>query len=133
MFFLSLIITVPNSILEEIQKIQKIFLWNSSKPKINHKTLCNTSEDGRLKNVDVKSKIISLQCSWVKKVYVTIMAGKLYYNILQTRILVKKFIFIQISLSVWLWLIVSQSSINKSLLTEVITLFPIPKFHLADS
>ena len=38
--YLSLIIIVPKSILEEIQKIQKSFLWYSSKPKINHKTLC---------------------------------------------------------------------------------------------
>ena len=37
--YLSLIITVPNSILEEIQKIRKTFSWYSSKPKINHKTL----------------------------------------------------------------------------------------------
>ena len=36
--YLSLIITVPNSTLEVIQKIQKTFLWYSSKPKINHKT-----------------------------------------------------------------------------------------------
>ena len=67
--YLSLIITVPNLILEEIQKIQKTFLWYSSKPKINLKTLCNTFEDRGLKNVDIKSKIISLQCSWVKKFY----------------------------------------------------------------
>ena len=67
--YLSLIIIVPNSILEEIQKNQKSFLWYSSKPKINHKTLCNTFQDGGLKNVDVKSKVISLQCSWVKKLY----------------------------------------------------------------
>ena len=52
--YLSLIITVPNSILEQSQKIQKTFLWYFSKPKINHKTLCNTFEDGGLKNVDVK-------------------------------------------------------------------------------
>ena len=37
--YLSLITTVLNSILEEIKKIQKTFLWYSSKPKINHKTL----------------------------------------------------------------------------------------------
>ena len=52
--YLSLIITNPNSILEEIQKIQKTFLWCSSKPKMNLKTVCNTFEDGGLKNVDVK-------------------------------------------------------------------------------
>ena len=67
--YLSLIIIVPNSLLEEIQKIQKSFLWYSSKPKINHKTLCNAFQDGGLKNVDVKSKVISLKCSWVKKLY----------------------------------------------------------------
>ena len=67
--YLSLIITVASSILEEIRKIQETFLWYSSKPKINHKTLCNTFEDGGFKNVDVKSKKINLQCSWVKKLY----------------------------------------------------------------
>ena len=67
--YLSLIITVPNSTLEVIQKIQKTFLWYSSKPKINHKILCNTFQDEGLKNVDVKLKIISLQCFWVKKLY----------------------------------------------------------------
>ena len=67
--YLSLIITVASSILEEIRKIQETFLWYSSKPKINNKTLCNTFEDGGFKNVDVKSKKINLQCSWVKKLY----------------------------------------------------------------
>ena len=67
--YLSLIATVPNSILNEIQKIQKAFLWYSTKPKINHKTLCNMFEEGGLKNVDIKAKIISLQCSWVKKLF----------------------------------------------------------------
>ena len=40
-------------------------------------------------------------------------------------------IFIQISLSIWFWLIVYQSSLNKPLLIEVIALLPISKFHLA--
>ena len=52
--YLFLTLTASNSILEEIQKIQKTLLWYSSRPKINHKTLCNTFEDGGLKNVDVK-------------------------------------------------------------------------------
>ena len=41
----------------------------SSKPKINYKTLYNTFEEGGLKNVDIKPKINSLQCSWVKKLF----------------------------------------------------------------
>ena len=60
--YLFLITTVRNSILNEIQKIQKAFLWYSSKPKINYKTLWNTFEEGSSKNVDIKAKIISLQC-----------------------------------------------------------------------
>ena len=43
--YLSLIATVPNSILNETQKIQEVFLLYSTKPKINHKTLCKTLED----------------------------------------------------------------------------------------
>ena len=38
------------------------------KPKINYITLCNKFGGG-LKNVDVKAKIISLQFSWVKKLF----------------------------------------------------------------
>ena len=63
----------------------------------------------------------------------TIMTRKLYHYILETSILVKLFIFIQISFSIWLWLIVSETSIRKSLLIGVITLFPIPKFYLASN
>ena len=38
-------------------------------PKIKHSTLCNKYENGGLKNVDILSKVISLQCSWVKRLY----------------------------------------------------------------
>ena len=36
---------------------------------VKHKTLSNTLETGSLKNVDNTLKVISLQCSWVKKLY----------------------------------------------------------------
>ena len=54
--YLSLITTVPNSILNEIPKIQKAFLLYSTKPKINYKTLCNAFEEASLKNVDIRQK-----------------------------------------------------------------------------
>ena len=38
-------------------------------PKLKHTTLCNKYEQGGLKNVDIFSKITSLQCSWVKRLY----------------------------------------------------------------
>ena len=76
--YLSLIITVPNSILEQSQKIQKTFLWYFSTPKVNHKTLCNTFEDGGLKNVDIKL-VYNVYKSYMT---VTMMIGKLYHYIL---------------------------------------------------
>ena len=57
-------ITVPKRILNELEKIQKNFLWENSTPKIKHKTLCNDYETGGLKNVDIPNKIIALQCSF---------------------------------------------------------------------
>ena len=47
--------------------LKKNFLWQFSQPKINHKTLCNTFDNERLKIVDVKIKVISVQCSWIRK------------------------------------------------------------------
>ena len=54
--YVSLITIVPNSFLNEIQKIQKAFLQYFSRLKINYKTLCNMFEKGGLKNVDIKAK-----------------------------------------------------------------------------
>ena len=66
---LSLVTNVPTQIIKELNKIQKEFIWNGSNPKIKHSTLCNKYENGGLKNVDILSKVISLQCSWIKRLY----------------------------------------------------------------
>ena len=65
--YLAFLTVVPNSLIEELQRIQKTFIWHSSRPKSSHKTLCNNFENGGLKHVDISSKIISLQCSWLQK------------------------------------------------------------------
>ena len=46
-----------------MQKIHYSRLENS------HKTLCNKCENGGTKHVDIYSRIISLQCSWLQKPY----------------------------------------------------------------
>ena len=46
-----------------MQKIQKAFIWNNLSPKIKHETPCNSFEEGGFKNVDINSKIASLQYS----------------------------------------------------------------------
>ena len=56
---------VPKQIIEEIENIQKNFLWNRSTPKIRHSTLCNSFAIGGLTSVGINTKIASLQCSWM--------------------------------------------------------------------
>ena len=63
--YLTFLIVIPNSLIEELQKIQKTFIWHSPRPKISHKTLCNSFDNGGLKHVNISSKIISLQYSWL--------------------------------------------------------------------
>ena len=67
--YLTLINSFSKQLIEEIQRIQKAFIWNNLTSKIKHETLCNSFEEGGLKNVDINSKIASLQCSWVKRLY----------------------------------------------------------------
>ena len=50
-------------------KIQNNFIWQEKKAKIKHSTLCNGYEEGGMKNVDLRNKITSMQCSWVKRLF----------------------------------------------------------------
>ena len=67
--YLSLLTNVPNKIVEELIKIQKNFLWNFTAPKIKHSTTRMDYQNGGLRNVDVFFKIISLQCSWFRRLF----------------------------------------------------------------
>ena len=40
-----------------------------AKTKIKHSALCNGYKKGDMKNVDLRNKITSMQCSWVKRVF----------------------------------------------------------------
>ena len=66
---LSLVTNVPTRIINKLNKVQKGFTWNGNNPKIKHSTLCNKYENGGLKNKDILTKVISLQCSWIKRLY----------------------------------------------------------------
>ena len=67
--YLAMVIDVPNSIVDELKKIQKKFIWKGKAPKIKHSTICRDYCNGGLKNVDISSKIISIQCSWLSKLF----------------------------------------------------------------
>ena len=63
---LSLITNVVTEIINELNKIQKEFIRNGNNQKF---TLCNKYENGSLKNLNVLSKVISLQSCWIKRLY----------------------------------------------------------------
>ena len=65
--YLTLLTPVPNVFIEELKQIQKTFLWGKNKPKIKNDTLCNNYNRGGLKNADITLKIVSLKCSWIKR------------------------------------------------------------------
>ena len=67
--FQSLITPVPRHIVNELEKIQKAFLWKNYSPKIKHETLCNDYKGGSLKNIGILNKIISLPCSWIRRLH----------------------------------------------------------------
>ena len=64
--FLALLTKIPHQV---VRKIQKSFLWKDSTPKIRHGTTCKDYKDGGLQNVDISYKIVSLQCSWIRRLY----------------------------------------------------------------
>ena len=67
--YLALTTNVPKVIVDNLQKLQKKVWWQNSRPKIKHKTLCNTFETGCLKIVDINLKVIIFQCCWFKKLH----------------------------------------------------------------
>ena len=72
---LALVKGIPNSVILELDKIKKHFIWKNGNPKIKQDTLCKDYENGGLKNVVITFKIISLHCSWVKRLYNSSIQG----------------------------------------------------------
>ena len=66
---LALVKTIPPSIINQLNKTQKNFIWNGLNPKIKNSTINNNYENGGLKNVNIAAKISSLQSSWIKRLF----------------------------------------------------------------
>ena len=66
---LLLITKLPNNTIDILHKIQKEFIWQGKKTKIKRSILCHGYENGSIKNVDLKNKISSMQCPWVKRLF----------------------------------------------------------------
>ena len=64
-----LITKLHNNAIDIKYKIQKNFIWQGNNAKIKPSALCNGYEKGGLKNIDLRNKIIIMQCSWVKRLF----------------------------------------------------------------
>ena len=66
---LVLVKTIPPSIIDQLNKTQKNFIWKGLNPKIKNSTINNNYQNGGLKNINIAAKISSLQNSWMKKLF----------------------------------------------------------------
>ena len=90
----ALVTEIPTTTINLLTKIQIEFLWEGRNPKIKNNTICNDYEYGGLKNVDIVSKVVNLQCSWMKRLFDNIFhQWKLSPLYLIRQYLVKNFIF----------------------------------------
>ena len=65
----TLVTSVPSSTNDLLNNIQTDFLWDKKNAKIKHTTLCCNYANGGLKSIDIFSKIVRLQCSWVRRLF----------------------------------------------------------------
>ena len=64
---LALVTEIPTTTINLLTKIQMEFIWKGKNPKIKNSTICNDYEYAGLKNVNIFLNVISLQCSWIKR------------------------------------------------------------------
>ena len=51
---------------DDLNEIQKDFIWRGRKPKIKHTSLIGDYSEGGMKDIDMKAKLESLRIQWVK-------------------------------------------------------------------
>ena len=60
--------SLPQDVLDELQRMLKEFLWQGKQVKIKRSTMIGSCEKGGLKDVDFESKFQSLRIIWVRKI-----------------------------------------------------------------
>ena len=60
-------IDVSKQFVEQLNSLQKDFIWNGRRPKIKHSTLIADYVEGGHKDIDIKTKLSSLKVIWIKK------------------------------------------------------------------
>ena len=67
---LTIITKVPNIVIGELKQNEKKILCDNKKIKIKSNTQGNGYKDGALKSVDTERKAVSLNYSWIKRLYI---------------------------------------------------------------
>ena len=57
----------PKQIIDQLNTIQKEFIWSNKKPKIKHSTLIANYCEGGYKDIDIKAKLTSLKVTWITR------------------------------------------------------------------
>ena len=65
--FLASVISVPNYIIQKVEKMLYDFLWNGGKGFIKRKTIIGNIEQGGLKMIDVNSMFNALKIKWIQR------------------------------------------------------------------
>ena len=65
--YIGTMIDVPKQFIEQLNSLQKDFIWNGRRPKIKNSTLIADYVEGGYKDIDIKTKLSSLKVIWIKK------------------------------------------------------------------
>ena len=57
----------PKEMLDQLNALQKSFIWSDRKPKVKHSTLIADYCEGGYKDIDINSKISALKVTWVTR------------------------------------------------------------------
>ena len=78
MVYISTMLHPSKQTLDQLNLIQKDFIWRAHLPKIKHSTLIGDYNNGQCKDIDIESKFESLKIIWIRRLLdiVTFTHGK---------------------------------------------------------
>ena len=67
MLYASTVKCPSKQVVDQLNVIQRGFIWNNKKPKIKHSTLVADYSEGDYKDIDIKTKFSALKVAWVTR------------------------------------------------------------------
>ena len=61
------VVSISDSFVQEMKSLHKEFIWSNRKPKIKHTALIGDYAESGLKDIDIESKLLSINISWVRQ------------------------------------------------------------------